>query len=304
MSRFPLSPGRTLNALPALRTPALFLFLVFLASCVAHPPIGKIDALTRASYEVATGARAAYTTAIELEQKRLLAVLYTNETPGPESYELRPEDSMAPRLLAREAAIDVLVHYTEVLQAFAKYDFGSEIDDATTNLAASISSLSKRTDAGIDSGTVGVLSSIVNAAARWMAESARTDALIDIMSKAQPAIEKICTLLNDDHALLIAENIKNNRRLIRANTASFVLQLPSIADRAAKQDDLVRTLATAAAALETLDIVRTTLAQYPAAHREILNAMVDQPIETQLRSLVEDAQRIHKYYRNIKSLNR
>ena len=113
---------------------------------------------------------------------------------------------LTPELRFRETALEVLVRYALVLQAFAKRDFAGEVDKATEELAGSLKALAATAAPENESAAKasGILATVVNIIGRAIVQGKRLEALKMVMDAAQSDIAKLTQLI-------VGSNVKIQR---------------------------------------------------------------------------------------------
>src|SRR5262245_17779874 len=192
------------------RIASLALALAFLApGCTGAIPTGRFDAFSEASRTAATASGATYAR-IEGLQRQYMVFNPAEGRLTLESFVPRVRDDqgqvrdfdLAPRLRVRESALQVLSDYADALQAFAKKDYQGDLDKATRNLDASVSSLASALG-GADAGKAGgILATAVNELGRVAIERSRRTALEKAMEQAQPGVASLAGLVVSDNVLI------------------------------------------------------------------------------------------------------
>src|SRR5437899_9536720 len=177
------------------------------AGC-AGMPTGRFDTLVAASNGVE--ARTAQTDADLVKLTRRFMTF--SPAPGPYRVDsfapvvevggARLDFDFGPRLEPRQAALGVLAAYTEVLAAFARKDYGGELDRATHSLGGSVQRLAGHVTASSAAKQgAGVLATAVNGLGHVITERMRRAALRKAMDDAAPGIAAIVTVVKEINVL-------------------------------------------------------------------------------------------------------
>jgi hypothetical protein len=201
----------------------------------------------------------------------------------------------------RVAILEAVGHYADALTAFAKKDYQSAVDSASTKLDGSIVSLSKATGAGSEATTAaGYLATAVDALGHAIIEYERVKSLRQAMGIAQPGLIVLARRLaaGDD---LIAQQIARYRKDI-LDDANATINANHSGIARVQISALVATPMTDAnesiARLSELDRAVTLL---PTAHQEVMDSLCSTaPNLTNLKELVGEGQRVAKFHSGLK----
>ena len=209
---------------------------------------------------------------------------------------------LTPVLRFREAALEVLVRYTEILKGLAQEDFEAEVNQASEQLAVSLRSLGSTAapDNAIADQASGVLATIADTVGRIIVEKKRLDALKEVMDMAQPALDKLTPLIEQSN-----EKIKQlvtlmfDRILAHRNTSRPAFDDPRRIEFDTKVADET---AEVKAILASLDGLNNGIRSIPGAHKEIRSMLDEKPgvSKEALQQLIQEGQRINKFYRSVK----
>lgn len=285
------------------RTAAIFLITVLTAGCTGTVPVGQYDALAESSQTILSGTSETYTR-IEILQRRFSVETAAGQTLDKNSFKPEIEGQsfdLGPELDFREAALQVLVKYSLVLQAFAKRDFQGEVDKASIELAGSLKSLAataapKEENAAQASG---ILATVVDVVGREIVRQKRLEALRAVMDVAQPDLDKLATLITGSN-----EKIKNFVDIMRDRILahrSAARPAPNNPMRFGYDMDAAFVIAEVDEINAALANLNTAVTQFPPAHAEVRAHLDNKPEGLQsLQQLVEEAQRVDKFYRTVK----
>lgn len=285
------------------RRPAILGVALLAASCAAKIPVGKYDVLVDSSQRILTGTTETYTRITRLQRRFTVATVgsapLTRESFKPvvdgQSFDLGPE------LQFREAALEVMVRYALVLQAFARHDFAGEVDKASEELAGSLKSLAATAapDAGSARQASGVLATVVNVIGREVVRRQRLDALKTVMTSAQPDLAKLAELIAGSNAKIKqAVDIMLGRIVAHQNAVRPPPDSPMRFDFDTEVAAVIAEVEEIEAALAALS---AAVAGVPPAHAEIRRMLDERPRDlTALQDLVKEVQRINRFYRSLK----
>lgn len=277
--------------------------VVALSAGCTSIPVGKYHALHESSHTVLTKTSDTYRR-IEQIQRQFSIATAPNQKLTRESFQPKIDGQsfdLTPELRFREAALEVWVKYTVVLQALSEQDYVSEVDRATQDLAGSLKNLSatshvmKADEAKVASG---MLATAINVIGKEIVRAKRLQALRTVMDSAQGDIDNLS-------ALMVGSNVKikksvgimTDRILAHADA-----QRPPYGsmERTAFDERIARMIAEAQEVEEALDAMNTAVGKIPKAHAEIRIILDEKPTDFEaLRALIQGAQRTSKFYRNL-----
>ncbi len=279
----------------------LLLFVgTFLLSC-SSIPVGKYETLNDSNKRILAETTDTYTRIEKLE--RYFAVV-TAPNSGITPTAFKPNINgesidITPELRFRENALEVMVRYTSVLSSLSSKDYQTDVDKASQDLAGSLKNFVSSSPGGTDTSMAsGIAATLVNDLSKLVAEHKRTDALRGAMDMAQDDIANLSKLIVGSNnkikefVLLIQERIIAHANTVRPGYAS--------ANRVSFDSDMAVLLAEIEGINASLDSMGTAIAKIPEAHKEI-RAALDKKQTTldALQSLVQEAQRANKFYRNL-----
>lgn len=281
---------------------AIVVVVILSAGC-ASIPIGKYEALHESSQTVLTKTSDTYQRIEELQRQFAITTAPNQKltrrsfqpTLDGQSFDLTPE------LRFREAALEVWVKYTAVLQAFSEKDYESDVDKASQELAASLKNLSATSSAlkADDAKTAsGMLATAINVIGKEIVRAKRLQALRKVMDSAQGDIENLSTLIvGSNTKIKKAVEIMTDRILAHAD-----VQRPPYGsvERTTFDERIALVIAEAQEIEEALDAMNSAISRIPKAHAEIRIILDDKPTELEaLRALIQGAQRAGKFYRHL-----
>ena len=285
------------------RYAAIFLITVLAAGCTATVPVGKYDALAESSQKILSGTSETYTR-IEKLQRRFSVETASGQTLNRDSFKPVIEGQsfdIGPELDFREAALQVLVKYSLVLQAFAKRDFEGEVDKASVELAGSLKSLAATAAPKGDNvaQASGILAAVVDVIGREIVRQKRLEALRMVMDAAQPDLDKLATLITGSNDKINRfTNIMLDRILAHRSAAR---PAPNNPMRFEYDMDAALVIAEVDEINAALADLNAAVTQFPPAHAEVRAQLDKNPQGVQsLQQLVEEAQRVDKFYRTVK----
>lgn len=277
--------------------------VVTLSAGCTSIPVGKYQALHESSRTVLTTTSETYKRIEELQRQFAIATA-PNQKLTRESFQPKIDGQsfdLAPELHFREAALEVWVKYTVVLQAFSERDYVSEVDKASQDLAGSVKNLSatsstlKADEAKVASG---MLATAINVIGKEIVRTKRLQALRTVMDSAQGDIDHLSTMIAGSNTKIKkAVGIMIDRILAHADA-----QRPpygSVA-RTAFDERMALVIAEAQEIEEALDEMNAAVSKIPKAHAEIRIILDEKPTDLEaLRALIQGAQRAGKFYRDL-----
>ncbi|MDD1626228.1 MAG: hypothetical protein LUQ26_01945 [Methylococcaceae bacterium] len=284
----------------------VFIIVLLTVGC-SSIPVGKFDVLAESSQGILNGTSETYTRIEKLQRnyvvERVPNAPLSRDTFHPvtivngqiESFDLTPE------LDFREDALQVLVNYTLVLQAFAKRDFEGDVDKAAADFAGSVKSLAATAAPNNDNAqkASGILATVVDVIGREIIRKERLEALKTVMDSAQTGIEKLAQLIVGDNTL-----IKGSvDRMIKTILTHKNIQRPPIdtLERSNFDTNVSLIISEADEINNALDNIDAAIKEVPLAHADIRTMLDGKPKNLDaLAQLVKDAQRINKLYRSLK----
>jgi hypothetical protein len=265
-------------------------------------PIGKYDVLAESSQTILKGTTETYTRIEKLQQRFFVETAsdapLTRDTFRPvldgQSFDLTPE------LRFRETALEVLVRYALVLQAFAKRDFAGEVDKATEELAGSVKALTAAAAPDNESfaKASGLLAPVVNIIGRAIVQGKRLEALKMVMDAAQPDLAKLTQLITGSNAKITrAVDTMLSRIVARRKERRPAI---TAANRVLFDTEVALLISEADEIKDALDQLSASLEKVPSAHAEIRKILDETPTGLEaVQQLVKEVQRIDKLYRSI-----
>jgi hypothetical protein len=309
MSRI-VEPTESRSAHPAARERSeivrLALAVVVLAAGCAALPTGRFDTLATAAKGVEARTTETDADIVQLTRRFMLF----SPAPGPYTVNsfvpavdiggTKFDFDFGPRLEPRQAALDVLVAYTDALAAFARKDYQRDLDRATQNLGGSIARLASHAGASaqVKQGA-GVLATAVNALGRALIDHMRKAALRDAMDTGGPGVRAIATFVKEINAeAALAVTVMSNAMISTSNR----LTVADGVARLALNERVEAVVVESKAILAHLKQSSTAVDAVPPAHDEIRRALDRDdrgPLE-KLTALVAEVQRLQKYYSSLK----
>ncbi|MGH8550806.1 MAG: hypothetical protein ACRERU_19850 [Methylococcales bacterium] len=208
---------------------------------------------------------------------------------------------ITPELRFKEIALQVLVKYSLVLQAFAKRDFESDVDKASEEFAGSLKSLAKTAAPDNDSAkkASGILATVVDVIGREIVRENRLEALKSVMDSAQPDIKKLAQLIVGSNEKIETDVNKMLDRILAHRNR----QRPPIdtIERIKFDTDVSLIIGEADEINTAIDDLSASIGKVPPAHAEIRKMLDGQAKGLDaLEQLISDVQRIDRFYRNLK----
>jgi len=279
--------------------------LIFLSGCASRIPIGKYELLKDSSESLYLHTIDTYSK-IEQLQKRFAITTAPNSkinrnTFKPqiagESYDLTPE------LRFREAALQVLVDYAAILQAFSSKDYMSQVDNATQHLAGSLNNLletSKSMEAVDGSKISGILATLVNKISKQFIQQKKEEALKQVMHMAQPDIEQLSKLITESNAKIkIAVGIMLNRIMAHANSARPEY---GTAERYEFDKEIANIITEVEGIESAIEVINAAISEFPQAHQEIRTELdKKQTTFKSLQILIQEANQAKRFYQHLKN---
>src|SRR3989442_9919561 len=206
----------------------------------------------------------------------------------------------APRLEPRQAALGVLAAYTEVLAAFARKDYGGELDRATHSLGGSVQRVAGHVTASSAAKQgAGVLATAVNGLGHVITERMRRAALRKAMDDAAPGIAAIVTFVKEINVLgATAATTMRDQMTRKANSLTVADGVARLQLNEAVQAVIVESNAI----LAQLKQEGTPVDAIAPAHAEIRDAIDqdDRAVLEKLKTLVAEVKRLRGVYSSLK----
>jgi hypothetical protein len=275
------------------------------AGC-AGMPTGRFDTLVAASKGVETSTAQTDADLVKLTQRFMMF----SPAPGPYRVDsfapvvevggARLDFDFGPRLEPRQAALGVLAAYTEVLAAFARKDYGGELDRATHSLGGSVQRLAGHVTASAAAKQgAGVLATAVNGLGHVITERMRRAALRKAMDDAAPGIAAIVTFVKEINVLgATAATTMRDQMIRKANSLTVADGVARLQLNEAVQAVIVESNAI----LAQLKQESTAVDAIAPAHAEIRDAIDqdDRAVLEKLRTLVAEVKRLQGVYSSLK----
>ncbi len=269
---------------------------VALTSC-ASIPVGRYQALRVASQDVLAKTSETYSR-IERRQHDFVIMTEPNRPLTADSFRPMVQGisyDIAPELRYRESAIRVLVSYTDVLEALASKDFESDVDRSVQDLSSRLRALNN--SPGFKEASNG-FASVVDVVGRGTTNRMKKKALANTMDRAQPAVDKLCLLVQgSNNKITEFVNMMRDRYVAHANVAR-----PAYGTAARYKSDMevADIIEESVQITEALKSTSVAIGKLPQAHREIRESLdqKEQPL-TALREMLAEAQRLQGFYKNL-----
>ena len=269
-------------------------------------PTGRFDALAGAVKGVDANAAETDDGIVALTQQFMIF----SPAPGPYRVDSfapvidvqgqRRDFAFGPRLEPREAALDVLVSYTEALAAFARKDYQGDLDQATQALGGSLQRLAGLATASAPAKQgAGLLATAVNGLGRAVTDRMRKAALRQAMDEAAPGIQQVVTFAKEiDSLATVAVGIMRDDMLRTANRISPADGVAKIQlnERVA---GIIVDSNTIVARLKEIDAALDAIKPAHDEIREALDRDERAPLE-KLKALVAEAKRLQRSYAKLK----
>lgn len=290
--------GRPLS-LPARRIAMKFVLTVscvLLASCTTVP-VGRYQALRAAGQDVLEKTSETYAR-IEKRQRGFAVLTAPNQPLTANSFRPTVQGAsydIAPELRYRENALGVLVSYASVLEALASKDFESGVDRSAQELASRLRAL----DSGPNAKEISnVFAAVVDSVGREVTNRMRKRALATAMDMAQPAVDKLCLLIQGSNdKITVFVGLMRDRYVAHANA-----DRPAYGTAARYRFDLeiADVLEETGQIIEALKSTSTAVGQLPQAHREIRESLdhKERPL-TALREMLAETRRLQGFYKSL-----
>jgi hypothetical protein len=212
------------------------------------------------------------------------------------SYDLKPE------LQFREAALDVLLNYVNVLQAFSSTDYLTKVDKSTLLLGASLRDLfatSQAITTADGTQVANIFAVFLNKMGHEIVKKKKREALKQAMDLAQNDIEALSKLIvSSNIKIKKAIDIMLDRILAHANdlrpkygTVERIYFDSEIANLILEADEMEA----------SLEAINAAMIKIPLAHQEIRNDL-DKAQSTfdSLQEVAREARQAQKFYRSLK----
>lgn len=279
------------------------LFCVMVLSACASAPVAKYKVLHDSSQTLLTGMSETYTRIGKL-QTSFVIISAPNKPIDINTFKPVIEGQsfdITPSLQYREDAFEVLVRYLNVLNVLASKDYASDIDKASIELSASIKTLIEETNvAGADNAAqvTAIFGTAIDTLSRPIVETKRIDALKSIMDSSQEDLQTLASLLTGSNTKIKAFIVLARKSIIdHANAARPLFASLYRYEYDQHIADLLEEIEEILAAIDTID---KGIEKIPAAHKEIRASLDEEQsgIEA-LKSLVQEARRVNKFYRSL-----
>lgn len=282
------------------QTLSLVFILALVTGCTTVP-VGKYAALKSASEAVLANTTDTFTR-IERMQAHFRIVVAPNENITTTSFDPPTGTDIVPELRFREDALGVLVKYTDVLDALASKDYMADVDKASIELAGSLGQLATTSKAlPEDKANVvgGIAATLVDVIGREIVREKRINALKNVMEQSQKHIETLANLIAGDNEKIARDvDVMLDRVIAHANADRPAF---GTAGRISFDESIAQQIFEARAVKESLASMSTAVKQIPKAHREIRDTLAKKSSGIEgLKSLVQEAQRANKFYRDLK----
>ncbi len=278
--------------------------IIILASCAARIPLAKYELLQESTASLLTTTHQTYNRIEKLQQRFAVTtasdVNITRNSFKPliagQSYDLTPE------LRYRAAALEVLVDYMNVLEAFVTKDHLKNVDKATLQLGGDLRNLfheAQLLPASEEFQVTGIFAALINKMSREIVKQEKREALKQAMDLAQDDIQALSDLIirsNDRIKMTIGillTPLINHANEVRPE-AGTLARVPfdlEIAGIIVEADDIEA----------SLEAINRAMARIPQAHREIRQELdrVQSAFDS-LQELAREARRAQKFYRSLK----
>jgi hypothetical protein len=196
----------------------------------------------------------------------------------------------------RIAILQAIAHYADALTAFAKKDYQSGVDSASTKLDGSISNLSKMGAGSGATTAAGYLATAVDALGHVIIEYQRVKGLQRAMSLAQPGLQTLAGLLVTGDEL-IDKQIEAYRKDILNDANATIASNPGGFDRVEIAALLVDPVSDASLSIGRLAELNRGIALLPIAHQELSDSMCSSTSTlSNLKEFVSEGQRVAKFH--------
>lgn len=286
---------------PRARGLVCLVFWMIAGGC-APVPVTHYDLLATSTRQIWSGTTET-DTRIEKIQRQFAVETAKGESLTRETFEPAIDGQtfdVTPDLRFREAALYVLVKYTQLLYLLAKGDSEREIDKAAEELAGSLKTLSLSiSSSSASESSAGILVTTVDMLEGGVAGERRVEALKMVMDRSQKDVERLAQIVNDDirhmRALMkiMLQQILEHQRSIRPPAGSalrvkFDMEVAALIDEVRQIQE----------ALDTLD---SAVKRVPGAHADIRDIFDGKSGRSEsLRALIRHEQSIRAFYRNLK----
>lgn len=278
--------------------------LLLLAGCAARIPATKYELMQESASSLLKTTAETYSRIERLQHRFAVTTAPDAEITrqsfkpliGGQSFDLAPE------LRFREDALEVLVNYLQVLQAFAAKDYLKNVDKATLQLGGNLRNLledSQLLPESEKAKVTGIFAALINKMAREIVKQEKRVALKQVMDLAQDDIEKLVDLI-------VQSNVKIKMTIgvmlvPLINHANEVRPQAGTLPRLPFDLEFAAIIAEADEIEASLDAVNRGLEKIPAAHQEIRSQLDKiQNAFDSLQELAREARRAQKFYRSLK----
>jgi hypothetical protein len=277
--------------------------LFWLTGCAARIPNAKYALLQESTSSLLSTVENTYTRIERLQQRFAVTTAPDSAIDrmrfkpkiGGQSYDLTPE------LQFREAAIEALLNYMNVLQAFSSKDYLTDVDKSTLLLSASLRDLFETSQAiNTAEGTqvANIFGGFLNKIGCGMVNHKKREALKQAMDLAQNDIETLSKLIvNSNIKIKKAIDIMLDRILAHAND---VRPKYGTVERISFDSEIATLILEADEMEASLEAINAAIIKIPLAHQEIRNDLDKvQSIYNSLQEVVQEAKRAQKFYRSL-----
>lgn len=277
--------------------------IMILASCAARIPLAKYELLQESTASLLTTTHQTYNRIEKLQLRFAVTTAsdanITRNSFKPviagQSYDLTPE------LRYRAAALEVLVDYMNVLQAFTTKDYLKNVDKATLQLGGNLRNLFHEAQlfpASEELQATGIFAALINKMSREIVKQEKREALKQAMDLAQDDIQALSDLIirsNDRIKMTIGillPPLINHANEVRPEAGTLA--------RVPFDLEMAGIIAEAEAIEASLEAINRAIARIPQAHREIRRELdrVQSAFDS-LQELTREARRAQKFYRSL-----
>jgi hypothetical protein len=273
--------------------------MLFAAGCAASIPEARFHVLASSGSRILTTTSEAYAHIVKLEQAFIVASM-GDEKLTPDSFRPAVEGKsfdLEPELELREAALEVLVKYLRVLEAFASTSSDADVDRASLELGSAIDGLMDAAGTGGErrAQVAGILAAGVDAMGREITSGQRARALAHVMDASQKDVERLAALVAQSHAKLDrAIDVMVAQIVARAN---LVRPPPNTVARDEFYRSMLLVLREAKDTRAALAAMSEATREIPAAHAQIRQALHQKtaPLDA-LKALAHKAEQAGRFY--------
>jgi hypothetical protein len=282
----------------AVRSFHVLAIAALLSSGCATVPTGQFEALRDASQTLATHTTQTYARLERLQWDELTMRAFGEEKLSNDSFRAVRDGrdfSLTKRLEKREAAIDAVARYTQVLAALAGPAPESDVDRKLQELAGALQRMVAANDGTAETVNIPII--VVDALSHAATASIRRNGLREAMDAAGPGIKSLSDYFAQDQ-----ERLRQFIEVMRLRLFAFSAAARPPAELGLERHQFDRIVGLMSQELDQVDRalieLKTAAEAIPPAHDTLRVALDKKEVSRDsLRKLIAETQRLNKFYR-------